>query len=317
MKRKCGIVIGIVWSLLLTLGGSALAQDLPNARRLSCPVDGTTVLVSNTEGRASPRMYSDLEVPTEAYPNLVIACSKCGYANWVEDFEKPVSGNVAAFVHQNLGATAKRAGSEPLFAWQHHLKILQARGAGLRERFGAALVYSYVLKRKRPLGGQDHDLERQVQAARADALALLIQVMKDDPPRKPRGKLEWQYLIGELTRLTGDPKHAEPVLRAVCTNAADAGYTVGKLACEMADRAAHADTFEEYRDGVFDVAQIPDPNKPKLAPAPPKPATPAPAAPPTAAPAPAPELPPMQRPPPPRDPGSSAQPPAPPPAPGP
>ena len=26
MKRKCGIVIGIVWSLLLTLGGSALAQ---------------------------------------------------------------------------------------------------------------------------------------------------------------------------------------------------------------------------------------------------------------------------------------------------
>jgi len=318
VKRKCCMAMTVAWSLVLGLSAGGWAQDAPQVRHLTCPVDGGTAAFGGTQGRSSPRMYSDLEVPTEAYPNLVIACGQCGYANWTEDFERPVPGSVAAFVRQNLAATAKRSGNEPLFAWQHHLKILQARGAGLRERFGATLVYTYVLKRKRPIGGQDHELERQIQSARADTLTLLLQVMKADPPRKPRGKLEWQYLIGELTRLTGDTKHADPVLRMVCNNQADAGYTVGNLACEMADRAARGDTFEEYRDGVFDVAQIPDPRKAKAsAPKPPTPTQAQPPSPPPAAePAPAPVLPPMQRPPPPRDPGSAPQPPAPPPAPG-
>ena len=314
MNRKLRFIAVVLLACGWT--ASAWSQDAPGARHLNCPIDGGAAQVRGTEGRNSPKMYSDLEIPTEAYPNLVVACGQCGYANWTEDFERPVSGSVSAFVHQALGATAKRAGNEPLYAWQHHLKILQARGAPLRERFGAALVYTYVLKRKRPLGGQDHALERQVQAARADTLALLVQVFKEDPPRKQRGKLEWLYLLGELTRLTGDTKHALPVLRDVCENQADAGYTVGRLACEMADRASHGETHEEYRDGVFDVAQIPDPNKPKpAAPAPP-PAQP-PAAAPTPPAAPPAALPPMQREPAPRDPGGTNQPPPPPPITGP
>ncbi|MFZ4579314.1 MAG: hypothetical protein ACOYOB_13035 [Myxococcota bacterium] len=261
------LVPTVLVALGLLTASVAQAQTPASARPLVCPVDGAEVRETGTDGRASPRMYSDLEVPTEAYPNYVVACAKCGYAAWTQDFERPVSGELSAWVKQYLAATARRAGSEPLYAWKHMLQILDHRQVSLRERLGATLFYTYVLKRRRPNGGQDHALEREILAGRKQVVGYLMQSLRDEPPKSARARLEWRYLVGELTRLIGEPAKGLPMLQEVCKSREEAGYTVGKLACEMADRAAKGDCWENYRDGMFDATAIPKPANPAEAPA--------------------------------------------------
>lgn len=286
----------------------ATADEAAPTHRLTCPLDGTQALPLGGDGRPSPKTYSDLEVPTEAYTNLVVACPKCGYAGWAQDFQTQPGSEIAGFVRSQLAPTAKRAGTEAIWAFKHFLRILEFRRAPVRERLGATLFYSYVLKRKRPNGGQDPDMERELQGVRRVIIEQLREAMRVDPPKKARGQLEWQYLLGELTRLVGEAKKAEPLLRAVCSEREEAGYQVGRMACDMATRANHGETFEDYREGVFDIAALPPPGAKKPAPAEPaKPKEPEAKAPETQKP-----LPPMERPPPPR--GTGDAPPPPPPA---
>lgn len=257
-------------ALLLTLlfTATALADGGPAPqKRLTCPLDGTPTFPLGNEGKPASKMYSDLEAPTEAYTSLVVACPKCGYANWVQEFQAPVDGATASYVHQHLQATAARAGNDPLWAFKHHLELLTFRQAGLRERIGATLFYSYVLKRRRPMGGQDPVMEREIQAVRRQVLGMLEEALRVEPPRGRRGQLEWQYLTGELLRLTGDANHAKPRLKAVCEEREEAGYLVGRMACEMAQRAERGETIEDYRDGMYDVGELPPPGSEKKKPA--------------------------------------------------
>ncbi len=290
-----------------------VAPSNANVRTYICPIDGSKTQPLGTDGKPSPKMYSDLEIPTQAYTNLIVACLTNGYANWTDDFEKPVSGDVQRFVQTELAATAKRV-SEPLIAWAHHIKLLRFRRASPREMFGALLTYSYVQKRARPSGGQDHALERKIRDTRKEVLVLLDDLLKVDPPKTLRSRLEWIYLHGELTRLIGDAKTAAARLKYVCDQQENAGYTIGQLACTLADRAAHGETWEEYRSGQFDISVVPDKDPPpdpakkpvEIKPVPPK-VEPAP---------PQKPLPPMTPPPPPRLPDDGQAPPPPPPIPG-
>ncbi len=234
-----------------------VAPTRPVAKSFICPLCGAQAHAIGHDGKSSPRRYSDLEVPTRAYTNLVVACPKCGYAAWSQDFETPVSGAAQQYTQRYLARTAKRAAQSPLVAYQHHMNLLHVRRASLNEQIGAALFYSYVLKRGRPYGGMDPKLERKVQKARTRVLALLTLALQRDPPSDKRAGLEWQYLKGELTRLTGDTAGALPVLQKVCWARKEAGYTVGRLACQMTERAKRGESWEDYRDGVTDVRQIP------------------------------------------------------------
>ena len=227
----------------------------PEIQQFICPIDGGRATAQGHDGRPSPKRYSDFEMPTRAYTNLVVACPKCGYAAWTHDFERHVGGGVSAFVHQHLKPTAKRAAAEPAIAYKHHMNLLHYKKADVREQIGVGLFYTYVLKRKRPWGGLDPALERRIVGARKRALMLIKQTMKSDPPRTARGRLEWRYLIGELSRLTGAAKVARPILDEVCKSE-EAGITVRRLACEMAERARRGDTSEDYRDGKFDLRGI-------------------------------------------------------------
>jgi hypothetical protein len=256
-------------ALLLTLSFTAVAwaDGGPAApRRLVCPIDGAATFPVGNDGQPAPRTYSDLEVPTEAYTSLVVACPKCGYANWVQEFQTPVDGATAGYVHQHLQATAARAGNDPLWAFKHHLALLDFRQAGLRERIGAHLFYSYVLKRRRPLGGQDPEMEREILSVRKHVLEMLEEALRVAPPKQKRGQLEWQYLTGELLRLTGEVKRARPWLKAVCEEREEAGYLVGRMACEVSVRAERGETIEDYRDGVYDVGALPPPGTEKKKP---------------------------------------------------
>ena len=271
----------------------AAAQPL---QRYTCPLDGTVVQSTGSDGKPAPRRYSDLEIPTRAYTNLLAVCGKCGWATWAQEFDRAPSDEVVAFVRNQLGVTARRATTDPALAWQHHLRILHIRRAPIDERIGATLFASYVMKRDRPPGGQDHELERRIKAVRLDAITLLEKALADDPPRSERARLEWTYLVGELARLTGQTARAAPILQGVCDQRDVVGYTVGKLACEMVGRAAKGESFEDYREGVFDIAVVPPPGA--IAPAPPgSPAPSPPPAPTTPAPRPSPG---MERPRPPR-----------------
>lgn len=236
--------------MLLLLAPLAHAQT----RTLVCPIDGTRVTQGGGDGQPSPRMYSDFEVPTEAYANRIMACPSCGYAQWVVDFDRFPDANVAAYVQQNLKKDAKRV-VEPKIAWQHFAELLRARHAPIREQITGLLDYTYVLKRSRPPGGQDYALEQQIKTLRAEVLNLLFLSLRDDPPKSERARLEWLYLGGELTRLTGDPKRALPLLKDVCELREHAGNLVGALACEMAERARRGETFEDYQGGMVDGAQ--------------------------------------------------------------
>mgnify|MGYP002640645889 CR=1 FL=1 len=233
------------------------APQRPVSKSFICPLCGGHAHAIGHDGKPSPRRYSDLEVPTRAYTNLVVACPKCGYAAWSQDFESRVSGAAQQYTRRYLAKTAKRAAQSPLLAYQHHMNLLHVRRASLNEQIGAALFYTYVLKRGRPYGGMDPKLERKVQKARTRALALLTLALKRDPPSDRRAALEWDYLKGELTRLTGDPKAALPYLQKVCWARKQAGYTVGRLACQMTERAKRGESWEDYRDGGTDVRQIP------------------------------------------------------------
>jgi hypothetical protein len=274
----------------------------------TCPLDGAQTQALGSAGKPAPRTYSDFEVPTTAYTSYVVACPKCGWAAWTQEFERAPSPDVAGFVRSQLGATAKRASSDAVFAYQHLIRVLEYRGAPRSQRISALLFYSYVLKRDRPAGGQDHELERRIKGVRQDVLALLERAIVEEAPRTNRAKLEWQYLIGELNRLTGAPKKAAPLLQSVCAQSREAGYMVGKAACEMATRAERGETFEDYRDGVFDVAAVPLPGaKPPVPAADAKPQEAKPAAPP-----PEPPPPPMARQPAPRPVPDAITPPPPP-----
>ena len=136
------------------------------------------------------------------------------------------------------------------------MNVLHVRRADLAEQIGASLYYTYVLKRHRPYGGLDPALERKILAARKRSMGLLTRALKTDPPRQVHARLEWAYLLGELQRLIGDTKGAAISLRTVCESQREAGYTIGRLACEMADRAAKNESWEDYRDGVFDARNI-------------------------------------------------------------
>lgn len=225
-------------------------------KRYICPIDGGHTSAVGHDGKPSLRRYSDLEQPTRAYTNLVLACPKCGYAAWKGTFEKPPSGTVVHYVQSRFKRSAKKAAIDPVVAYQHHLNLLHVRQAPTREQIGAALFYTYVLKRKRPYGGMDPKLERKLLSARTRVLALLQAAMKNEAPRRERAQLEWRYLIGELQRLIGKPKLGLGPLEEVCEAKRKAGHTVGRLACEMAHRAKNGETWEDYRDGVFDVRGI-------------------------------------------------------------
>ncbi len=225
------------------------------ARSYICPIDGGRTSAIGHDGRPSPKRYSDFEMPTRAYTNLVVACPKCGYASWTQDFERPVSGSITTYVMSRFKKSARRAAAEPAIAYQHHMSLLHSKRADIREQIGTALFYTYVLKRKRPWGGLDPALERKILNARQRALKLMKRAMQRDPPRNARGRLEWRYLIGELNRLVGEHKRATPILADVCQQR-DAGITVRRLSCEMVERARRGNTSEDYRDGKFDVRGI-------------------------------------------------------------
>lgn len=273
-------------------------------RTFVCPVDGTRVTQSGGDGQAAPRMYSDFEVPTDAYASRIVACPSCGYAHWALEFERMVDGSVSAYTQQNLKKDARRV-AEPRIAWRHFTELMRYRNAPVRERITALLYYTYVLKRTRPPGGQDYDLEMQIKGIRAEVLSLLFVALKDDPPKSERARLEWLYLAGELTRLTGDPKRALPLLDDVCGLKELAGNLVGNLACEMADRARRSECFEDYQGGFVDVTTAKPAVKAVELPKPPTPPAAEPAKP--SAP-----LPPMERAPPPRGTSDAGAPPPPP-----
>ena len=224
-------------------------------RSYICPIDGGRTSAVGHDGRPSPKRYTDFEMPTRAYTNLVVACPKCGYANWTHDFERPVTGGITTYVMTHFKKSPRRAAAEPAIAYQHHMNLLHNARADIREQIGTALFFTYVLKRKRPWGGMNPALERRIVAARKRALKLMKKAMREDPPRTPRGRMEWRYLLGEISRLTGDPKAATPILKDVCEQR-EAGITVRNLACEMVERARRGDTSEDYRDGKFDMRGI-------------------------------------------------------------
>ena len=264
---------GLAWLVCIAAAGAALAQPAPPppdareppaegprtpppARSFVCPIDGTPTQAKGTDGKDTTRRYSDLEMPTRAYTNLVVVCPKCGYAMWADDFERAPGGAVTQYTHQVLSRSARSASTDPVSAYQHLMNVLHVRRAPLAEQIGAALYYTYVLKRSRPYGGIDPKLERRIVAGRKRALTLIRKGLTGQPPRQPRIRYEWLYLSGELARLAGDVAGAKAALREVCEARREAGYTVGRLACEMADRADRGETWEDYRDGVFDVRQI-------------------------------------------------------------
>ncbi|GEM_PF-3517507 len=257
--RLARTVVALAALALLTAEASAAPPSRAaahGARRYICPIDGGHTVAVGDDGKSSLRRYSDLEQPTRAYTNLVLACPKCGYANWKASFETPPSATAVHYVRSHFRRSAKKAANDPVVAYQHHLNLLHLRRAPLREQIGAALFYTYVLKRKRPYGGLDPKLERKLVKARIRVAKLLKMAMKNDPPTRARGRLEWEYLIGELQRLTGKPKAGVESLQSVCKQKRKAGHTIGRLSCEMAHRATNGETWEDYRDGVFDVRGI-------------------------------------------------------------
>ena len=84
--------------VLLLVGSLATATAQAQTRTFVCPVDGTRVMQVGGDGQPAPKMYSDFEVPTEAYANRIVACSTCGYAQWATEFERPVDGGIVAYV---------------------------------------------------------------------------------------------------------------------------------------------------------------------------------------------------------------------------
>lgn len=252
-----GVAATLTLLTIVVVSSSARAQahDAP-ARRYTCPIDGAQTAVVGHDGRSTLRRYSDLEEPTRAYQNQVLACPKCGYANWKYDFERAPDGRVVQHVHAHFKKSARAAATDPIVAYRHHLNLLHARRAPIAEQIGAALHYTYVIKKARPYGGMDAKTERKLVKARVRVVQLLQYAMKKEPPRRERGQLEWSYLIGELLRLTGRPGEAANYLRDVCEKKRAAGHTIGRLACEMSARAERKETWEDFRDGVFDVRGI-------------------------------------------------------------
>ncbi len=259
-------------ALTAWIGNSVRAADTEERETYVCPLDRTTTLPVGSDGKSAPRMYTDLEIPTQAYTNLVVACPKCGYAAWVGDFSRPVDPATESFVRGSLTQTARRAAEDPVWTYRHHLQLLRRRNAPLREMIGANLFATYVQKRRRPHGGSDTIVEREVMAIRKEVIALLAQALRDDPPRTQRTRLEWVYLLGELTRLVGDTEHAKPLLAEACKDKDNLGATLGRMACEQAEKASKRDTFEEYRDGVVNpVAAVAPKVDPTTVPAQPTP----------------------------------------------
>ncbi len=232
------------------------APEPPPRRTYRCPVDGAEAAAKGADGRDTTRRDSDLEMPTRAYSNLVVVCPSCGYAAWAGEFERMPPPEVADYARSTLKRSARSAGTDAAAAYQHLMNVLHVRRADFTEQIAAALYFTYVLKRQRPYGGLDPALERKIVAARKRTVGLLNRALRDAPPKLLHARLEWTYLVGELTRLGGDTQSAATALRGVCEQQREAGFTMGRLACEMAQRAERGESWEDFRDGVFDVRGI-------------------------------------------------------------
>ncbi len=228
----------------------------PPRRTYRCPVDGAEAAAKGADGRDTTRRYSDLEMPTRAYSNLVVVCQGCGYASWAGEFERMPPPEVADYARRTLQRSARAASTDAAAAYQHLMNVLHVRRADLSEQITAALYFTYVLKRQRPYGGLNPALERKIVAARKRTVGLLSRALRDAPPKLAHARLEWTYLVGELTRLVGDTSTAATALNGVCEQRRDAGFTIGRLACEMGHRAERGESWEDFRDGVFDVRGI-------------------------------------------------------------
>ena len=268
VRNRFSVVLTVVVVAGIVVEGYGDSQERAS---YPCPLDGTVTFPVGTDGKTSLKLYSDLEIPTQAYTNLVVACPKCGYASWTSDFSRPVDPALEAWVKSNLQPTARRAAEDPAWSYRHHVQLLQRRNAPLRERIGALVFQSYVHKRRRPRGGSDPAVEREIAAIRKDIIGLLAQALRDDPPKAARTRLEWLYLLGELSRLVGDPTNGKMILSEVCKDKDILGLTLGRMACDQAEKAARNDTFEEYRDGVLNPSAAIAPKAAESTPVPPEP----------------------------------------------
>ena len=74
MRRTCLLALATLGLCLPPVAGDAQpAARRPGVRSYICPIDGGRTRAVGSEGRRSLRRYSDLEEPTRAYQNAVLA----------------------------------------------------------------------------------------------------------------------------------------------------------------------------------------------------------------------------------------------------
>jgi len=228
----------------------------PGVFTFTCPVDGAKTNWVQPGPGAGPSRNTDLEGPATPYQSYVVACEGCGYAMWADRFENRVDDTTKRLVRRVLYERRHEARQDGRVAYEHLARILAYQRAPLTDQLTANLFWSYVIKRKRPVGRVDLKLEAQLRDVRRTARNILQRAKADEPPATTRGMWEWTYLDGELARLVGEPDKAVSDLNAVCKYAAEAGPAIGKFACAQVERARRGDTSEFFRGELYDVRQI-------------------------------------------------------------
>jgi uncharacterized protein len=186
-----------------------------------CPACGQTVHITQIQSISYQGRDSDFRpvgARDHATGMLLETCKACGFSGLEEDFEKPVSAEVAALIRDRVTARATAARSGSPIHWKHAAMIAEWRGepdhsVGYRYLHGA-----WALRDRGPsalarlaewedffLRSAGQRFERALKSG-------------DELPDRPR----LTYLVGELCRRLGETEIAHRWFdRAIALAAAD------------------------------------------------------------------------------------------------
>ncbi len=169
----------------------------------SCPLCQSEVYLTRLASFGSyifeePCKY-DLIFPPASYKSFIATCRKCGYSQTVADFLSLSPSQVEKLKSSTLVTSWQPVSKEVPFAdrleraIQMNLEI--ARGGEFWAFFNRVLIYHF----------RTLDPRRAARVAKEE-----LDLLKHDPTLRAKERL---YLLGEYSRLSGDPAAAEVLFR--------------------------------------------------------------------------------------------------------
>ena len=198
MFKKAATTILLIFAIGLLLSSPAFSHT-GSFSKLKCPVCGTKCRAGVTYSMTTMGTYRDLQKKGAIgfyYPEMIISCPSCHYAEYQDDFEKKVAPEIKKKVLEELKTINPGKKLDNAAECEFAARIFKWRNAKNRKIAYTYLVGSYLLRR-----AEGSDKQRRIKL-QSQACDYFKKALKNNEI-KDKEKTAVQYLVGDLYRRQG------------------------------------------------------------------------------------------------------------------